>query len=143
MELNNQAIESVKFIEDRPIVVGLNPSGEFIVKFGKHGFLKITENELVPMLPLLELDFDFFTLAIESLVSKYNKKGNFPQISSSKFPLENLIKTALGSERDFWIELSIPWLINIDPSKFKSEIDEIVMNKKISQKTRHKMLKLL
>jgi hypothetical protein len=144
MELNssNNVLISVPFLIERPIIIGINVNGDFVVSFTGNNFSHINNENLVYMLRLFEIEYSSFCKKIQSMISEFNLRMKSTNATLSNFPFVELTKSALSSERDYWIELSIPWILHIGKDLFKKEIQDLSKNKNLSQKLRHELLRL-
>jgi len=133
---------SKSFLETGPIIIGIDDAHNFFAQFSNGVMVSITQEVGVYLLRLLSIDFQYFRKEINALIEKARIYEREKEVSPQEFPYDIIVKTALASERDHWIELSIPWLIQIGKEKFVKEIKDMQNNKKVSQRVRHLLLKL-
>ena len=134
-------IASKSFFDINPIIIGVDVTYSFVARFGKNNNLPITEETAVNLLRLLEIEYHTFYKAINEMVEKLETKEGV-RVTSNDFPFSIIVKVALSSERDYWIELSLPWLKEIGENSFTEEIRSVQNNKHVSQRVRHLLLKL-
>lgn len=139
---HNKLIASKSFFDINPIIIGVDISCSFVIELVKNNILPITEDTAVNLLRLLEIEYHTFCQEIEELISSLKVTKREVQITSDSFPYSIIVKAALTSERDFWIELSIPWLKEIGVNNFVKEIYDVQKSKNVSQRVRHLLLKL-
>jgi len=140
MEENNDVIVFEDFLTERKITIGLNIHGQFVSSFSGKGFSIIEENNLVSLLRLLEIDFSIFIKKIAELIKEFNSQSPMIKAELDGFPSREIVKLALSGDRDYWVELSLPWVLKMGQRYFSQEIIGISRNKKIGQKTRHKQV---
>ncbi len=133
---------SKSFLETGPITIGIDDDHNFFAQFSNGVMVSITQEVGVYLLRLLSIDFQSFRKEINALIEKSRIYEGKKEVSPQEFPYAIIVKTALASERDHWIELSIPWLMQIGKENFVKEIKDIQNNKKVSQRVRHLLLKL-
>jgi hypothetical protein len=141
MEQNKPTTISKVFLDTNPIVIGINVLGEFVMLLAT-GFTLIQENNSVYLIRLLDLNYNQFYADINEMVDEFNDLQKQVKVDIADFPFVMIVKTALNSERDYWIELSKAWIIKLGKEKFLDEINAIQLNKRINQKIRHSFLKL-
>ncbi len=141
MEQNN-LIASTLLFDENPIIIGVDKNCNFVMQAANNRTFPINEETAVYLLRLLNIEYYTFYHEIEKLVSKVNDCKSEISITASNFPFATIVKAALNSERDYWIELSIPWLTEIGKNCFLEDIKGILKNKNISQRIRHLLLKI-
>jgi hypothetical protein len=133
MEANNdEIIVQKRYSFDPPITLGIGDSGAFYVLKLKN-WVRLADDNLEYVLRLLSIDADSLKKDIDNMIQASNLDIIAP------FPCINIMKTALNSERDHWIELAIPWMDKLGKIHFINEINQIKENRNISQKLRHKL----
>lgn len=142
MEHIKEMVVSRRYLEEYPfITIGLNSMGSFVVSYSEINTKILDEQKpLVGLLPLLELDFIEFSDSIQDMVDEFNKTSEHQVVNL--FPFNNIVITALTSDRSSWIELSFDWLKCLGRDNFSKEIGEVISNKRINQNVRHAILKL-
>lgn len=139
---HNKLIVSKSFFGINPIVIGVDMGCSFVMELVNGNILPITEDNAVNLLRLLEIEYHAFCQELEKLLSNLKTIKRDVQINVDNFPSNLIVKAALNSERDYWVELSIPWLKEIGKSNFIKEINTIQKSKRVSQRVRHLLLKL-
>lgn len=138
---HNKLIASKSFFDINPIVIGIDMSYSFVMKLAGGNILPITEDTAVNLLRLLEIEYHTFCRVINEMTDGL-KTTESVRVTSDDFPFGIIVKVALSSERDYWIELSLPWLKEIGKNSFAEDIRNVQKNKHVSQRVRHLLLKL-
>lgn len=129
------------FFDVNPILIGIDSNFSFVMQVAKSNIMPITEETSVNLLRLLSIEYSTFFKAMKEMTEQLETTKGV-RVALDNFPFDIIVKTALNSERDYWIEQSLPWLKQIGKSHFIDEIRFIKRNKNISQKLRHLLLKL-
>ncbi|SDC20808.1 hypothetical protein [Pedobacter soli] len=141
MEQNSQITISKLFFDTNPIVIGINVLGEFVMLLAT-GFILVQENNSVYLIRMLGLNYNKFYSDINKMIDEFNELQTEVKADVGDFPFLMIVKAALNSDRNYWVELSKTWIIKLGREKFLDEISAIQLNKKINQKIRHSFLKL-
>lgn len=139
---HSKLIVSKAFCTENPIIIGIDVGHSFVTRTAKNEILPITEETAVYLLRLLGIEYHKFCQEIEEMVKSPETKEGEGRITSQRFPFDIIVRAALISERDYWIELAIPWLKEIGKNHFVEIIRDIQKNKRVSQRVRHLLLKL-
>jgi len=91
---------------------------------------------------MLGLNYNKFYSDINKMIDEFNELQTEVKADVGDFPFLMIVKAALNSDRNYWVELSKTWIIKLGREKFLDEISAIQLNKKINQKIRHSFLKL-
>lgn len=139
---HNSILAHKSFLEINPIVIGIDFQSCFLIFSRENKWVPITEDTSVYILRLLEIDYVSFRRELSELLSEAQNTHYNISTDPKCFPFDLIVKTALLSERDHWIELSKDWLQQIGKNYFLEEIALIQKNKNISQHVRHALLKI-
>lgn len=137
----SKLIVAKSFFDINPIIIGVDISNSFVMVIAQKN-VSITEDNAVNLLRLLEINYQTFYQEIEKLLCIPIDIERKILITPDDFPYNIIIRAALTSERDYWIELSLPWLKAIGKKYFVKEIFSIKNNKRVSQRIRHLFSKL-
>jgi hypothetical protein len=139
---HSKLITSISFFDESPIVIGIDKRHCSETRLANNNILPITEEAAVYLLRLLKIEYRTFYQEIEKMIEKIDAIDRQIGITAANFPFDVIIKAALTSERDYWIELSMSWIKEIGKNKFADEIKGVIENKNVSQGIRHLLLKL-
>jgi hypothetical protein len=96
-------------------------------------------NSMRSVLPFLKFSYDEFIARLEQSL----KARNMPIEIYRRFSVKNLLLLALRWPMEYWITLALDWLnrVAIDED-IRNELRSLSNRKYLSQKTRHRALKL-
>lgn len=87
---------------------------------------------------ILLLGYDDMVHALPLLLAP-----NIEILSTIKFPVDTLIKTALTSGSEYWVTKTLPHMTSYFSRNFKNELLNIIQDKSFSQEIRHKVKRKL
>jgi len=139
--MEDKIVLSESFLDHLPITIGINEFGKFVVKYSSENIKLLNFAEKIGVIRLLEIDYYKFERTITKMVENFLSIR--PSVSYvEEFPYEQIVVEALHSERDHWIELAFNWMEALGVYNFSDDILAIITNKRISQRIRHKIVKL-
>jgi hypothetical protein len=135
-----------KLVEVCNVEIGISSTLRWMFKRKQliYEYNKDDENEIIFWLPLLEKPYnDLITLLLVECKRIILDVTAAEQFVSS-FPTNSILKTALESNSEYWVNWAFGWCEEIDDLKEqRGRLDDIIKNKKYSQSVRHRALKLL
>lgn len=126
--------------------IGLSKNLEWIIginNYKENLYFTKDSNEIIFWLPFLEIDFKSFCKNLQISLNRLIEEKKISQ-PIEKFPIDKLIITALESSSEYWVNLALLWLFEIDNYEFaKNLLEQIFIDHRYSQKVRHMAKKLL
>lgn len=138
-------MEYVNLLEINKVEIGVSKFNNWVFKVGNHIYehLNNTQNNFILWLPILETPYSTFSRSIDNSLDQLSITKEKKETLINSFPVNRILETALNSNSEYWITFAFNWLSEIKYSKcFLRELDEIIKNKRYSQKLRHKAQKL-
>ena len=135
-----------KLVEVCSVEIGITSTLKWMFKRKQlvYEYNKEDENKIIFWLPLLEVPYkDLITLLLVECKRIILDVTAAEQFVSS-FPINSILKTALESNSEYWVNWALGWCEEIDDLKEqRRRLVDISKNKIYSQNIRHKALKLL
>ena len=127
-------------VENEEIFVGISELGYWVIEYNNSIILLSNDKYLRDFLPCLKKSLNKLSRQIdEELVKK-----QIPLEAKNTFPYQELILAGLKSKSEFWAELALNWLEDIEiDNRIKEQLQQITKAKWASQKTRQKASKFL
>lgn len=134
----------VSFRDENFKIFGISAKGKWVMKTSRdieNQIFEINiESDSYYLITLLEKDRKSIELAIEKGLKEYNLDESIFQL----FPLIDLMKYTLKHGSFHWAQKAFFWLRVEDFDKdFVLIVNEIVENKKFTQKVRHQLFRLM
>lgn len=127
-------------LENDEIFTGISELGYWVIEYNNNILLLSDDKYLRDLLPCLKKSFNQLSRQIDEELTK----KQIPLEAKNTFPYQELILAGLKSKSEFWAELALKWLGDIEiDNRIKEQLHQITQAKWASQKTKQKASKFL
>lgn len=136
----------IKLVEVCKIEIGISKNQKWIFKRNRDFYEYEGDDDegIIFWLPLLEIPYKDLLALLEIECNKLNENANAISSILKSFPTNSILRSALESNSEYWVNLAFKWCEDIEDLKKHAEVlINISKDKNYSQNIRHQALKLL